>query len=86
VAGSFFSVQHGRPEGYVERNTDSCKTKFKALKTKKSTGIAEIPWALPNRKTFRKLSKAKMCAAELDDDEGDGAVIDQEQEGNGGRI
>ena len=79
----------GRPEGYVERNTDSCKTKFKALKNaKKSSGIAEIPWDIAESKDIQKAIENKMCAAELDDDaslrEGDGDVIDQEQEGNDG--
>ena len=79
----------GRPEGCVERNTDSCKTKFKALKNaKKSTGIAEIPWDIAESKDIQKAIESKMCAAELDDDaslrEGDGAFIDQEQDGSDG--
>lgn len=57
-----------RPVGSVERNADSCKTKFKALKnTKKASGIANPPWDVLEAKEIQQLIEAKMQTAELDD-------------------
>jgi hypothetical protein len=68
-----------RPNGSVERNTDSCKTKFKALKnTRKPTGVAGMPWDVNEAKEIQRLIEAKMCTAEMDDPsavDGDGDEV-----------
>lgn len=65
-----------RPNGSVERNTDSCKTKFKALKnTRKPTGVAGMPWDVNEAKEIQRLIEAKMCTAEMDDFDGDGDEV-----------
>ena len=80
----------GRPQGAVERNVDSCKTKFKALKsTKKSTGVAQIPWDVAEAKQIQREIEAKMCSADLDDQQegeqnnSDDGANDEEEEAGG---
>ena len=68
-----------RPVGSVERNADSCKTKFKALKnTKKASGVANPPWDVMEAKEIQQLIEAKMQTAELDDQQPEGAEVEGE--------
>jgi hypothetical protein len=80
----------GRPQGAVERNVDSCKTKFKSLKsTKKCTGVAQIPWDVAEAKQIQREIEAKMCSADLDDQQegeqnnSDDGANDEEEEAGG---
>ncbi len=56
-----------RPQGSAERNTESCKNKFKGLKNcSKPTGVADCPWEVREAKAIQRDIESRMAAMDSD--------------------
>ena len=57
-----------RPQGSVERNTDSCRNKFKGLKnSSKPTGVAGCPWEIQEAKNIQREIETRMSTMDTDE-------------------
>ena len=56
-----------RPEGAVERNAESCKNKFKGLKSSnKPTGTPDCPWEIKEAKAIQRELEARQSTMDTD--------------------